>query len=138
MVRTRWWELLLLALPGCLSILFLVRREFAAGMVLAALVVVLVASRAEIREPNVAGGYAIARGWLDYAKALALFAIYAVIVSLFFVSRVDHWTRDTPGRVAIWALAGLASTWYATFVASATARTTGSSAARWNEKSPHA
>jgi Nuclease-related domain len=97
----------LLLLPALLSVLFLVGRQFLVGVVLAALVVVVVVSRAEIRERNVAGGYALTRGYLQLVKGFALLAVYAVIVALFFIIRADHWTSDTRGRVAMWALIGL-------------------------------
>lgn len=106
--RLRWWESVLLVFPGSISVLFLLAGQVAAGVVLAAVVVVLVVWRAEIVERNVAGGYARARGALLLTKSSALLAIYGVAVWLFFVMRDEHWTRDRHGTVAFWALAGLA------------------------------
>jgi hypothetical protein len=107
-LRLRWWESALLVPFILLAGLFVLSGEFVAAVVLVALLVVVIASRAQIRERNVAGGYARSRGWLEYFKAVALFAIYCVIVFFFFVSRHEHWTRDTRGTVAIWSLGGLA------------------------------
>jgi hypothetical protein len=60
-IRLRWWEGVLLCLPGSISVLFMVGGQIATGVVLAAVVVVLVVARAQILERNVAGGYARAR-----------------------------------------------------------------------------
>jgi Nuclease-related domain len=107
-VRVRWWEGVLLCLPGSLSVVFLLGGQIAAGLVLAALVVVLVVSRAQIIERNVAGGYARTRALLLLSRWAALLAIYGVVLWLFFVMHDEHWTRDRHGRVAFWALVGLA------------------------------
>jgi hypothetical protein len=107
-LRLRWWELVPLALPVLISTLFLVGEAVVAGVVLLALVVLVVASRADIVERNVAGGYARVRGQLELAKVAALLAIYSVILGLFIVIQRDDWTSDTPGTVAMWSLAGLA------------------------------
>lgn len=45
---------------------------------------------------------------MEYARACALFVIYGVIVFFFFVARREHWSHDTRGTVAVWALGGLA------------------------------
>ena len=107
-VRVRWWEGVLLCIPASLSVVFLLGGQIAAGLVLAALVMVLVASRAQIVGRNVAGGYARTRAFLLLGRWAALLAIYAVVVWLFFVMHDEHWTRDRHGRVAFWALVGLA------------------------------
>lgn len=107
-LRVRWWEGVLLALPLLLSLLFFAAGEVAEGVVLLALVLLAATSRAEIRELNVAGGFARARGRLQLVKAAALLGIYCVLLVLFFVMHRDHWTNDTRGTTAIWASAGLA------------------------------
>lgn len=104
--RVRSSEGLLLCLPGGLSVFFLLSGQIAAGLVLAAVVVVLAASRAQIPELNVAGGYARTRAFLLIGKWVALFVIYGVVVWLFFVMHEEHWTRDRHGMVAFWALLG--------------------------------
>jgi hypothetical protein len=98
----------LLVFPGSIGVLFLLGGQIAAGVVLLAVVVVLVVSRAQIAERNVAGGFARARGALLLTKSSALLAIYGVAVWLFVVMRDEHWTRDRHGTVAFWALSGLA------------------------------
>jgi hypothetical protein len=108
LVRLRWWEWLVLVPFALIGILFVLVGNAVGTVVLVALIVLAVATRAEITERNVAGGYARMRGWLDYLKAAALFAIYGVIVFFFFVAHHQHWSRDARGRVATWALAGLA------------------------------
>jgi hypothetical protein len=67
------------------------------------------ASRARVVERNVAGSFALTKGSLALARAVALFAIYLVIVVLFFVMKNNHWTRDERGRVAFYASAALAA-----------------------------
>jgi hypothetical protein len=104
--RVRSWEGLLLCLPGGLSVFFVISGQAAAGLVLAAVVVMLAVSRTQIQERNVAGGYARARAFLLLAQWLALFLIYGVVVWLFFVMHAEHWTSDSHGRVAFWALLG--------------------------------
>lgn len=106
--RLRWWELLLLAAPLGAALLFLLGGLLVQAAVLFALIVFVIASRAQIVERNVAGGYATVRAVLLSLKWLALFAIYIVIVGLFWVIKRDDWTSDTRGATAMWALAGLA------------------------------
>ena len=105
--RLRWWEWLLLVPPIGVALLFLVGGLILPGAVLVALLVILVASRAELVERNVAGAYANARGTLLWIKALAFFSIYLVIVVLAWVARRDDWSDETSGSTAVWALAGL-------------------------------
>jgi nuclease-like protein len=107
-VRLRWWESVLLVPGVLLALLFLVGGQALAGVVLAALLAVIVASRAQIVERNVAGGFARTRGFLLFAKSFALLGIYVVAVWLFWVMRQQHWARDRHGTVAFYALAGLA------------------------------
>jgi nuclease-like protein len=104
--RVRSWEGLLLCLPGGLAVFLVVSGQTAAGLVLAALVLMLAISRAQIQERNVAGGYARARAFLLLGKGVSLFLIYGVVVWLFFVMQADHWTRDRQGTIAFWALVG--------------------------------
>jgi hypothetical protein len=106
--KLRWWEAALLVPFVVLGVLFLLAGELIALVVLLAVLVVVVASRATILERNRPGGYARTRGWLEYARACSLFVIYGVIVFFFFVARREHWSQDTRGTVAVWALAGLA------------------------------
>jgi len=107
-LRLRWWETTLLIPFALLGVLFLLAGEVIALVVLAAVLAVALASRATILERNRAGGYARTRGWLEFARACALFVIYGVIVFFFFVARHEHWSHNTRGTVAVWALGGLA------------------------------
>jgi hypothetical protein len=104
--RVRSWEGLLLCLPGGLGVFFVISGQVAAGLVLAAVVLMLAVSRAQIQERNVAGGYARARAFLLLGKWAALLVIYGVVVWLFFVMHDEHWTGDRHGFVAFWALLG--------------------------------
>jgi hypothetical protein len=107
-IRLKWWETALLLPFTLLGVLFALAGDVLALVVFIALVAVLVSARATIVERNRAGGYARTRGWLEYGRALALLAIYCTIVYFFFVARREHWSHDTRGTVAIWAMAGLA------------------------------
>lgn len=107
-VRLTWWESLLLAGPTVLGVLFLVGGEPLAGVVLLALVLLVVASRGQIPERNVAGGYATSRGALGLFRVFALFAIYLVIMLLLIAAQRDDWSSETPGSVAVYAMGGLA------------------------------
>jgi hypothetical protein len=107
-LRIRWWEGALLVLPGTLAFLFFVAGSLVPGLVLAALVTLAFASRAEIPERNEAGGHARLKSILLSVQATALAAIYVVIAVLFVVMWREHWTRDRHGTVAVYALAGLA------------------------------
>jgi hypothetical protein len=107
-LKLRWWEALLLVVPALHGLVFLLAGNVAAGVVLLAVVALVVASRAQVVERNVPGGYARARGYLNLAKAGSLFAIYVVAMVLFFIARRDHWIDDTPGLVAVYALATVA------------------------------
>jgi hypothetical protein len=104
--RVRSWEGLLLCLPGGLSVFLVISGHGAAGLVLAAVVLMLAVSRAQIQERNVAGGYARARAFLLLGRWLALLVIFGVVVWLFFVMHSGHWTDDEHGRVAFFALVG--------------------------------
>jgi hypothetical protein len=104
--RMRPWEGLLLCLPGGLGVFLVLSGQVEAGLVLAAIVLMLAVSRAQILERNVAGGYARARAFLLLGKWAALFLIYGVVVWLFFVMQGGHWTHDQHGRVAFWGLLG--------------------------------
>lgn len=106
--RLRWWETVLLVPFVLLCVLFVLAGHLVALVVLAATLAVAVTSRARILEQNRAGGYARTRGWLDYIRACALFAIYGTIVYFLFLARREHWSNDTRGTVAVWAMAGLA------------------------------
>ena len=106
-IRLRWWEWLLLSLPVALALLFLAGRLWVPGILLVALAVIAIASRAEILERNVAGSHARTRAVLLYAKAGALFVIYLLVLVLLFYGRFfDDWNDETSGRVAMYALAG--------------------------------
>jgi hypothetical protein len=106
-IRLRWWEAVLLVPFSLLGILFALAGEIPALLVLLAIIGVAVTSRATIVERSRAGGYARTRGWLGYARALALLAIYCTIVYFFFVAQHEHWSHDTRGTVAVWAMCGL-------------------------------
>jgi len=104
--RVRSWEGLLLCLPGALSVFLVIGGEGVAGLVLAAVVLMLAVSRAQIQERNVAGGYARARAFLLLGRWLALTVIFGVVLWLFYVMHSGHSTVDQHGRVAFWALLG--------------------------------
>jgi hypothetical protein len=106
--RVRSWEGLVLCLPGGLSVFLVISGQVAAGLVLAAIVLMLAVSRTQIQERNVAGGYARARAFLLLGQGVALFLIFGVVVWLFFVMQSEHWTNDSHGLVAFWALLGFA------------------------------
>lgn len=106
-IRLRWWEWFLLSLPVALALLFLAGRLWVPGILLVALAVIAIASRAEILERNVAGSHARTRAVLLYAKAGALFVIYLLVLVLLFYGRFfDDWNDETSGQVAMYALAG--------------------------------
>jgi nuclease-like protein len=107
-IRLRWWETALLIPFGLLGVLFLLAGHLSALIVLVAVGVVALTSRATILERNRPGGYARTRGWLTYIHVCALFAIYGTIVYFFFEARREHWSHDVRGIVAVWAMAGLA------------------------------
>jgi len=107
-MRLRWWELVVGGVPLLLAVLFIVGGLWFAGIVLFAVVVFAGASRAQILERNVAGSFALAKGWLALARASALLAIYLVLTVLFFIMKHHHWTHDEHGRVAFYASAALA------------------------------
>ena len=106
-IRLKWWEVTALVPFALLSALFFAGGQAVAGVVLAALLGVAVASRAQIRERNRPGGYARTRAVLLLAEWAALLAIYVTAVWLFFVIHSEHWTRDRHGTVAFYALVGL-------------------------------
>lgn len=105
-VQLRWWEGVLLCIPAAFVVLFLLGGEIAAGLVLLALTVLLVAWRAQIAERNVAGGYARVRALLLLGQWASLLTIYIVCLDLAWVMYRHHWTRDHHGRVAFWLLIG--------------------------------
>lgn len=107
-IRLRWWEVVLLVPFTLLGVLFALAGHVPALIILAAIVAVAVTSRATILERNRAGGYARTRGWLEYVRACALFVIYGIIVYFFFLAHREHWSHDTRGTVAVWAMGGLA------------------------------
>jgi hypothetical protein len=107
-LRIRWREGALLIVPGTLALMFFVEGSLGPGLVLAALVAIGFASRAQIAERNEAGGHARTKSILLSVQATALAAIYLFIVVLFFLISREHWTRDRHGTVAVYALAGLA------------------------------
>jgi hypothetical protein len=107
-VTVRWWEGLLGVSGFALALLFLVAGELVAAVVLAALVAFTLAHRAQVAERELAGDYARRRAYLGLVETAALFSIYVVICALFVVIEIDHWTSDTHGTVAMYALAGLA------------------------------
>jgi hypothetical protein len=107
-LHVQWWEAALAVPLFLVVVLFLVAGDFAAAVVLVAVATLILLWRAEIVERNVAGGYARVRGWVLMTQWLAMAAIYAVIVGVFWVAKRDHWSHTTPGVVAVYASAGLA------------------------------
>jgi hypothetical protein len=107
-VRLRLLEVVVAALALLVVVVLLLAGEWVAAVVFAALVVFVLAQRAQVLEREVAGSFARTRGRLELVQTGALFAIYLVICGFFVVINRDHWTRDRHGTVAMWALAGLA------------------------------
>lgn len=107
-LRIRWWDGAILVVPGTLALLFFVAGTPVPGLVLTALVTFAFASRAQIPELNEAGGYARTRSMLIAVQAIALGAIYLLIVVFMFLAWLGHWTHDRHGTVAVYALASLA------------------------------
>jgi hypothetical protein len=107
-VRLRLVEVVVAALVLLVVVVLLVAGEWVAALVFAALVLLVLAQRAQVVEREVAGSFARTRGRLELVQTGTLFAIYLVICGFFVVINRDHWTRDRHGTVAMWALAGLA------------------------------
>jgi hypothetical protein len=81
-VRFRWWELALAVLLAGLAAIFFVADDVGGGIVLTALLVLGLASRATIVERQVAGSFAKRRGYLLAVQWIALAAIYVLFTSL--------------------------------------------------------
>lgn len=107
-IRARWWEAMWAIPLALLVVLFLVGGETVAGAVLLAVLTLAFLWRVEIVERNVAGGYARVRGWVLIGQWFAMGAIYVVLVGVLWVASRDNWTDTSPGRVAVYASAGLA------------------------------
>lgn len=107
-IRLKWWEALLGTPVLLLALLFFLAGTVAPGVVTTAVLVLLIAWRAEVVERNVAGGYARTRAWLLGIAWIAMAAIYAVLLLGFWIANRDHWTRTRPGTVAVYACTGLA------------------------------
>ncbi len=107
-MRIRWWEIVLATLLVLVALLWLVAGLYLAGLVMLFLLLFAFASRAEVVERNVAGSHARTRALLALIRAVALLAILVVVGALVWVGDRDEWTDDTPGTVAVFALAGLA------------------------------
>src|SRR4051794_24778339 len=106
-VRFRWWELALAVLLAGLAAIFFVADDVGGGIVLTALLVLGLASRATIVERQVAGSFAKRRGYLLAVQWIALAAIYVLFTVVMFIAAFEHWTRDRHGRVAVSAIAGM-------------------------------
>ena len=107
-MRLRWWESVALGGLLVVGVLFLVRSLWLPGVVLLGLTAFVAASRAQIVERNVAGHHARTRALLLGLRWAALLSIYTALTVLLFAMSLGEWSRDSHGRVAIYATAGLA------------------------------
>ena len=76
------------------------------GLVLLLLLLFTAALRARIVERGIAGAHARARGLLLLTRTIALFAIYGVVLGFLLIAQRQEWNDETPGTVAVYALAG--------------------------------
>jgi hypothetical protein len=106
--RLRWWEVAIGVGPMLLALLFLAGGLFVPGLVLLLLLLLTAALRARIIEREVAGAHAQAKGLLLITRSLALLALYSVVLGFLLVAQRQEWNDETPGTVAVYALAGLA------------------------------
>lgn len=106
-MRIRWWEIVVATLLTLVALLWLLGGLYVPGLVLLFLLAYLIASRAQVVERNVAGAHSRTRAVLALIRAVALFAILIVAVVLVWISGRRDWDDETPGRVAVFALAGL-------------------------------
>jgi hypothetical protein len=90
-----------------LAAIFFVADDVGGGIVLTALLVLGLASRATIVERQIAGSFAKRRGYLLAVQWIALAAIYVLFTVVMFIAAFEHWTRDRHGRVAVYAIAGM-------------------------------
>ena len=102
----RLWELSVAVVLLAMSLLFAVAGRFLEGTALAALVIFFIANRAGIIETSTAGGWAKTRSSLLLVQAAALFCIYALGAGLLVLAMLEHWSNDTRGAVATYALLG--------------------------------
>lgn len=106
-MRIRWWEIVVATLLTLVALLWLLGGLYVPGLVLLFLLAYLIASRAQVVERNVAGAHSRTHAVLALIRAVALFAILIVAVVLVWISGRRDWDDETPGRVAVFALAGL-------------------------------
>jgi hypothetical protein len=106
-ITLRWWEWLTGVTFALLGLLFLRSGAIADGVTLLALAVIGAASRAQIVEREVAGGYARPRALLGFVATATLFVVYMTVIAFFVIAATDHWSRDARGQIAIYALTGL-------------------------------
>lgn len=91
-----------------LAALFLVGGAIAPGIVLLALAVFFVATRAGMREtPGIAGAFARRRGVLGQVATFALLVVLFVVVGTLVVAGLEQWTPDAHDFVAVCALFGV-------------------------------
>jgi len=105
----RVWHLGVGALGLLLTALLLAAGGYLLGLFFLIVTTVWVAFRLRPAEPgHIAGAFAMRRGWLELAQAAVLFVIYLAVAVTLFIAQGDQWARHTEGRVAAYALAGLA------------------------------
>jgi MFS family permease len=103
-----WWELLLAVPVGLTVLVFVLAGRFVSALVVAAVLVLLIAWRAQVVERNLPGGYTRVRGWVLIAQWCAMAAIYAVIIGIQVVAYFERWAETRVGMVAVYASGGLA------------------------------
>jgi hypothetical protein len=89
-----------------MTLLFAVAGLFLEAIALVALVAFAIANRAGIVETSSPGGWAKKRSNLLLVQVAALFCIYALAAGLLVTAMVEHWSEDTRGAVATYALLG--------------------------------
>jgi len=97
-----------MVVPLAAAALLYVAGHWVGGTVIVSCTAFMAASRARVVERNIAGFHARTQGTLLLLRAVALFAIYVLLVYGWFVMHREHWTRDRHGLVAFYATIGLA------------------------------
>jgi hypothetical protein len=102
----RIWELGAAVVLITMTLLFAVAGRFLEATALATLVAFSVANRAGIVETSTPGGWAKKRSSLLLVQVVALFCMYALATGLLVTAMLEHWSDDTRGAVATYALLG--------------------------------
>jgi hypothetical protein len=102
----RLWELGAAVVLIAMALLFAVAGRFLEAFALATLVAFAIANRAGIVETSTPGGWAKKRSSLLFVQVVALFSMYALAAALLVTAMLEHWSEDTRGAVATYALLG--------------------------------